>query len=323
MELAPEDFPLSLSQSKFMPKCLYGIGTLPEKEAVGIAMVGTRRPSSSAKELCRRLVKSLIGTNAVVVSGLAQGIDSYCHEAAIEYGIPTIAVIAQGLDVPIPGDRATLARQIIDKGGCILTEYEKDFPAYKGNFPARNRIISGLSQGTVLVQSKLKGGALITADNCLQENKPLLAVPGDFDSEVASGPNFYLDQGKAIPVFIPESLRLVAGLPQVKTNGSQGTAPSLAQVAATGCTLSPDALRLFKQFNGFRKTFPDLQRECNLKPVNILAILTELELAGLASTPDNFHFYFNGTPCLEQTILVNLARSRHRHRGGGVSVAVR
>lgn len=296
MELAPEDFPLSLSQSKFMPKCLYGIGTLPEKEAVGIAMVGTRRPSSSAKELCRRLVKSLIGTNAVVVSGLAQGIDSYCHEAAIEYGIPTIAVIAQGLDVPIPGDRATLARQIIDKGGCILTEYEKDFPAYKGNFPARNRIISGLSQAMVLVQSKLKGGALITTDYCLQENKPLLAVPGDFDSEVASGPNFYLDQGKAIPVFIPESLRLVAGLPQVKSNDSLCTAPSLSQVAATGCTLSPDALRLFKQFNGFRKTFPDLQRECNLKPVNILAILTELELAGLASTPDNFQFYFNGTP---------------------------
>ena len=277
MELAPEDFPLSLSQSKFMPKRLYGIGTLPEKEAVGIAMVGTRRPSSSAKELCRRLVKSLQG-------------------AAIEYGIPTIAVIAQGLDVPIPGDRATLARQIIDKGGCILTEYENDFPAYKGNFPARNRIISGLSQTTVLVQSKLKGGALITADYCLQENKPLLAVPGDFDSETASGPNFYLDQGKATPVFVPESLRLVAGLPQVKTNGSQGTAPSLAQVAATGCTLSPDALRLFKQFNGFRKTFSDLQRECNLKPVNILAILTELELAGLVSTPDNFQFYFNGTP---------------------------
>ena len=148
----------------------------------------------------------------------------------------------------------------------------------------------------VLVQSKLKGGALITTDYCLQENKPLLAVPGDFDSEVASGPNFYLDQGKAIPVFIPESLRLVAGLPQVKSNDSLCTAPSLSQVAATGCTLSPDALRLFKQFNGFRKTFPDLQRECNLKPVNILAILTELELAGLASTPDNFQFYFNGTP---------------------------
>ena len=163
-------------------------------------------------------------------------------------------------------------------------------------FPPRNRIISGLSQTTVLVQSKLKGGALITADYCLQENKPLLAVPGDFDSEVASGPNFYLDQGKATPVFVPESLRLIAGLPQVKTSGSKGTAPSLAQVAATGCTLSPDALHLFKQFNGFRKTFPDLQRECNLKPVNILAILTELELAGLASTPDNFQFYFNGTP---------------------------
>ena len=294
IEIDSESYPLSLGESKFKPAHLYCRGVLPPSNRIGIAMVGTRRPSSSARELCRRMVKSLVGTQAVVVSGLAQGIDSYCHEAALEFGIPTIAVIAQGLEAPIPGERAQLAERIVKAGGCILSEYQGDFAAHKGTFPARNRIISGLSRTTVLVQSKLKGGALITAEYCLQENKPLLAVPGDFDSETASGPNFYLDQGKATPVFVPESLRLVAGLPQVKSNDSLCTAPSLSQVAATGCTLSPDALRLFKQFNGFRKTFSDLQRECNLKPVNILAILTELELSGLVETPDNFQFYFNG-----------------------------
>ena len=295
MELEPENFPLELKQSKFRPNRLYGCGSLPPKESFGIAMVGTRRPTSSAKELCRRLVKSLQGTNAVVVSGLAQGIDSYCHEAAIEFGIPTIAVIAQGLDIPIPGERADLAKRIVEAGGCLLTEYENDFPAFKGNFPARNRIISGLSRAVILVQSKLKGGALITADYCLQEKKRLLAVPGDFDSENASGPNSYLDQGKASPLFLPESLSMVAGIPRIKSDCATPQAPSLTQIAATGCTLSTDALALFKQFNGFRKTFPDLQQECNFKPVNILAILTELELAGLVHTPDNFQFYFNGT----------------------------
>ena len=295
MELKPEHFPLAIAQSKFRPKLLYCLGNLPPKDSFGIAMVGTRRPSSSAKELCRRLVKSLIGTHAVVVSGLAQGIDSYCHEAALEYGIPTIAVIAQGLDIPIPGDRATLARQIVDKGGCILTEYERDFPAYKGNFPARNRIICGLSNVVVLVQSKLKGGALITADYCLQENKPLLAVPGDFDNEVASGPNLYLDQGKAKPIFLPESLRVVAGIPKVQSQENSAFATSLRQIEACGCHLSPDALALFSKFNGFRKTFPELQSECNLKTGNILAILTELELSGLVETRDNFQFYFNGS----------------------------
>ena len=292
--LEPNQYPLSLKESPLAPPLLYVRGNLPASDCIGIAMVGTRRPSSSARELCRRLVKSLQGTQAVVVSGLAQGIDYYCHEAALDFGIPTIAVIAQGLDVPIPGDRATLARRIIDAGGCIMTEYEEDFPSFKGNFPARNRIISGLSRTTVLVQSKAKGGALITADYCLQEKKLLLAIPGNFDSENSAGPNQYLDQGKAMPVFLPESLRTVAGFPKIKTESEKPAAISLSQIEATGCNLSNEALSLFKQFNGFKKTFQELQNECNLMPNNILAILTELELSGLVETPDNFQFYFNG-----------------------------
>ena len=292
--LEPKHFPLSLRESRLAPTLLYYRGTLPAKDRIGIAMVGTRRPTSSARELCRRLVKSLQGTQAVVVSGLAQGIDFYCHEAALDFGIPTIAVIAQGINVPIPGDRATLARRIIDAGGCIMTEYEEDFPSFKGNFPARNRIISGLSRTTVLVQSKAKGGALITADYCLQEKKLLLAIPGNFDSENSAGPNQYLDQGKAMPVFLPESLRTVAGCPKIKTESEKPAAVSLSQIEATGCNLSNEALSLFKQFNGFKKTFQELQNECNLMPNNILAILTELELSGLVETPDNFQFYFNG-----------------------------
>ena len=295
MQLDPENFPLSLAQSKFKPKLLYCHGKIPPKDSFGIAMVGTRRPSNSAKELCLRMVRSLQGTNAVVISGLAQGIDSYCHEAAIDCGIPTIAVIAQGFNVPIPGDRATLAKRIVEAGGCILTEYEADFPAYKGNFPARNRIISGLSKTTVLVQSKAKGGALITADYCLQENKPLLAVPGNFDSEIASGPNSYLDQGKATPIFLPESLRVIAGIPKLHGTTNEPVSTSLKQIEACGCHLSNEALALFKKFNGFRKTFTELQQECNSKTGNILAILTELELSGLVETRDNFQFYFNGS----------------------------
>ena len=177
-----------------------------------------------------------------------------------------------------------------------MTEYEEDFPSFKGNFPARNRIISGLSRATVLVQSKAKGGALITADYCLQENKLLIAVPGDFDSEAAAGPNKYLDQGKAKPVFVPESLRVVAGLPKTQTETHENAAVSLKQIEAIGCNLSLEALALFKQFNGFKKTFQELQNECNLKSNNILAILTELELSGLVETRDNFQFYFNGEP---------------------------
>ncbi|MBR3669288.1 MAG: DNA-processing protein DprA [Fibrobacter sp.] len=291
-EIDANEFPLSLAQSKFSPKRLYVAGSIPKATKdgtplVGIAMVGTRRPSSSATELCRRLVFSLKGTNAVIVSGLAQGIDSLCHEAAIEAGLPTIAVLAQGLATHVEGSRGDLLERILDAGGAVISQFEPDVPAYKGNFIARNKIISGLCQATVIVQSKKKGGALLTAGFCIEEQKTLLAVPGNFDSEVAAGPNALLDSGKAEPIFIPESLRKLVGIQEPE-------ALSLHGLPDTGCTLSEPARELFTQMRGFRKTIDDIERSTSLKTAELLAILTELEIAGLISTQDNFQFYFDG-----------------------------
>lgn len=287
-ELTPEDYPLQLDQSKFKPKRLFSKGRLPDANKVGIAMVGTRRPSASAEELCKRLIYSLKGTKAVIVSGLAQGIDYLCHKAAFEAGIPTVAVLAQGLNAKIEGDRGTLAKKILQSGGALISEYEGECPAYKGNFVARNRIISGLSQATVIVQCHKKSGALITAEYTLSEGKPLFAVPGNFDCENYSGPNALLDAGKATPVFIPENLRSVIGLPREECETSVG------QLQQYGITLSNNAKSVFSQFNGFRKTFAELQHETDFTAPELLAILTELEISGLVSSKDNFQFYFNG-----------------------------
>ena len=251
-------------------------------------MVGTRRPGNSAQELCRRLVGALRGTHAIVVSGLAQGIDSLCHEAALEAGIPTVAVLAQGLGTKIEGSRGDLARRILERGGALVSEFEPDMPAYKGNFPARNRIISGMSRATVIVQSKAKGGALITAEFTRKEGKPLYAIPGDFDSEVAGGTNDLLDRELAKPVFRPKSLVSVLGLPR---RGGQ----SITAIESAGCTLGKNAKALFAKVNGYRKTFPELQAESGFNIGELLAILTELEIAGLAHTEDNFMFHFNGS----------------------------
>ncbi len=252
-------------------------------------MVGTRRPSSNGRELCRRLVKSLEGTKAVIVSGLAQGIDFYCHEAALDFGIPTVAVLAQGLEASIQGSRKVLAERILEAGGALISEYEGDFASFKGCFVARNKIISGLSKCTVIVQSKVKGGALLTGEFTRQEGKPLYACPGDFDSEVAGGTNQLLDQGLASPVFAPESLYKILGLP--RTQGQ-----SIAGLETAGCNLTQGAKDLFFKFRGFRKTFTEIQSTMTLPTPQLLAILTELEIAGLAQSSDNFQFYFNGEP---------------------------
>ena len=282
-----DHFPLLLGSSIYRPNRLFFKGNLPE--GIGVAMVGTRRPSSNGRELCRRLVKSLKGTKAVVVSGLAQGIDFYCHEAALDFGIPTVAVLAQGLEAAIQGSRKVLAERILEEGGAIVSEYEGDFASFKGCFVARNKIISGLSKCTVIVQSKVKGGALLTGEFTRQEGKPLYACPGDFDSEVAGGTNQLLDQGLASPVFVPENLYKVLGLPR-----SQGQ--SIAELETAGCNLTQGAKDLFFMFRGFRKTFTEIQSTMTLPTPQLLAILTELEIAGLAQSSDNFQFYFNGEP---------------------------
>ncbi len=286
-QLSPEQYPLLLKESKFKPKQLFCKGTLPAEGAIGIAMVGTRRPTASAEELCRRLVCSLKGTNAVVVSGLAQGIDSYCHKAALDCGIPTLAVLAQGLDAKIEGERAIIAERILESGGALLSEYEGNAPAFKGRFIARNRIICGLSQSTLVVQSRKTGGALITAQYCIDEGKALLAIPGSFDCDLYSGTNALLDSGRAKPVFTPESLRSVAGFPLLE-------GAKIEQISSSGVVLSAGAQKVFDRFNGFRKTFSELQQEFEFKAPELLAILTELEISGLVTSKDNFQFYFNG-----------------------------
>ena len=286
-ELARDNYPLILGTSKFCPKRLFCKGALPSADKIGIAMVGTRRPTASAEELCKRLVASLKGTNAIVISGLAQGIDCYCHKAALEAGIPTIAVLAQGLNAKIDGERASIAERILQAGGALLSEYEGDAPAYKGCFIARNRIISGLSQATLVVQSRKKGGALITAQYCIDEGKLLLAIPGNFDCDLYSGTNALLDSGHAKPVFIPENLRLAAGVPL--TEGAK-----IEQLTTCGVELSSGAQKVLERFKGFRKTFSELQEDFGFKAPELLAILTELEISGLVTSKDNFQFYFNG-----------------------------
>ena len=166
------------------------------KEERLIAVVGTRNPSSYGKLCCEYMVKKMSCANITIVSGFAKGIDSIAHKTSLLTEGKTIAVIASGLDIVYPASNLSLYREIEEKG-LILSEYEAGVKPFKSNFPQRNRIIAGLSRGTIVVESKDRGGSLITADLALEFNRDVYAVPGDVFSEYSKGCNNLIRDSRA------------------------------------------------------------------------------------------------------------------------------
>lgn len=189
------------------PECLKEISNPPEKlyykgnlellkSERMIAVVGTRNPSSYGKLCCEYMIKKMSKANITIVSGFAKGIDSIAHKTSLLTGTKTIAVIASGLDIVYPASNLSLYKEIEEKG-LILTEYEAGTKPFKGNFPQRNRIIAALSKGVIVVESKDRGGSLITADLALEYNRDVYAIPGDIFSEYSKGCNNLIRDAKA------------------------------------------------------------------------------------------------------------------------------
>ncbi len=190
-------YPQCLKEISNPPLKLYYKGNLDLlKEERLIAVVGTRNPSSYGKLCCEYMVKKMTSANITIVSGFAKGIDSIAHKTSLLAGGKTIAVIASGLDIVYPASNLSLYREIEEKG-LILSEYEAGVKPFKFNFPQRNRIIAGLSKGTIVVESKDRGGSLITADLALEFNRDVYAVPGDVFSEYSKGCNNLIRDSKA------------------------------------------------------------------------------------------------------------------------------
>ena len=190
-------YPECLKEISNPPLKLYYKGNLDLlKDERLIAVVGTRNPSSYGKLCCEYMVKKMSRANITIVSGFAKGIDSIAHKTSLLTEGKTIAVIASGLDIVYPASNLSLYREIEEKG-LILSEYEAGVKPFKSNFPQRNRIIAGLSKGTIVVESKDRGGSLITADLALEFNRDVYAVPGDVFSEYSKGCNNLIRDSRA------------------------------------------------------------------------------------------------------------------------------
>lgn len=210
-------YPALLREIDASPPVLYLKGALSEADQFALAVVGTRNVDNYGQQVTERLATELARGQVSVVSGLALGIDALAHNAALEAGGRTIAVLACGLDIVYPAKNAKLARRIVESGqGALLSEYPLGVQPESGNFPARNRIISGLSQGVLVVEAGEQSGALITAGFALKQGREVFAVPGNIFSSRNLGSNRLIRDG-ARPVLeindILEALNLFM-LPQ-------------------------------------------------------------------------------------------------------------
>jgi len=200
-----EAYPQRLKSFPDSPLLLFGKGTIDCNPVRMLAVVGTRKCSEFGKEFTRQLVERLKDMDCTLVSGLALGIDTAAHRAAVEFGLPTLGVLGHGFNTLYPYQNRALAEEMQKKGG-LLTEFLFASPPDAENFPKRNRIVAGICDALVVVETALKGGARITAEIANAYNKDVMAVPGRPGDLQSLGCNYLIRENKAILINTPEDL---------------------------------------------------------------------------------------------------------------------
>lgn len=201
-----DEYPALLKEIYYAPAIIFVKGTLQRSDAQSISIVGTRRCTVYGRLTTENFARTFANCGIIVTSGLAYGIDQTAHSTAIEAGGVTYAVIASGIDCILPLDANKKANKIIDSGGAIISEYKCGTKAQTGYFPQRNRIISGISKAVLVVESGVKGGALITAKFALEQSREVFAVPGNISLEKCKGTNLLIKSSEAVPALSPESM---------------------------------------------------------------------------------------------------------------------
>ena len=202
--ISPE-YPSAMGETFDPPAVLYVRGEIRDTDERSVAVIGTRSPTTYGTEVTRRLAGDLARNQVTVVSGLARGVDGTAHQAALDAGGRTIAVLGSGLDTIYPAEHVSLAREIVEHG-ALVSEFPLGTRPDARNFPRRNRIISGLTLGTVVVEAPFKSGAMLTVEHAVQQNRDVFAVPGPIMSETSSGTNWLIQQGAKLVTEVSDIL---------------------------------------------------------------------------------------------------------------------
>lgn len=264
------DYPINLRNIHDPPPVLYIKGALLPEDDWAIALVGTRHASVYGKEAARHLATDLAQRGVTVVSGLAAGIDAAAHQAALDAGGRTLAVLGSGVDVIYPPQNRRLAEQI-ETQGALISEYPLGKPPDRSNFPPRNRVISGLSLGTVVVEAGLRSGALITSDFAAEQGREVFAVPGSIFQRGCEGTNHLIQQGAKPALAVSDILE--------ELNIARMSQQAEVRAAVPTTSLEQTVLDLL----GSEPLHVDeLSRSASLPAYTVAGALALLELKGLA-----------------------------------------
>jgi DNA processing protein len=196
--LTDKDYPKRLLNCYDSPTLLFYKGNADLNASRIIAVIGTRSHTDYAKQVTEKLIKDMASHSVTVVSGLAFGVDAIAHKSAIKNQLPTVGVLAHGLDQVYPAEHVSLAKDMINHGGGLLTEFGSHTKPDKHNFPTRNRIVAGMSDATVVIETSLKGGSMITAELANGYNKDVFAIPGKITDHKSAGCNYLIRNNKAL-----------------------------------------------------------------------------------------------------------------------------
>jgi DNA processing protein len=266
-------YPVHLKNIHDPPPFFYMMGELWKKDDRSIAVVGTRRPTFYGKQVARELAGDLARAQMTVVSGFAMGIDQIAHRAALDAGGRTIAVLGTGIDIDYPHGSMEL-KEAISAQGAVITEFPMGTPAAPENFPRRNRLISGLSAGVLVVEAAEKSGSLITAGLALEQGKDVFAVPGSIHSEFSRGSHYLIKCGAKLVEKVSDILEEVDGQFQAAISFSE---PPLLQ------DLPPDEKKIYDILSVEPVHLDDISIQLNWPPHRSSDLLLRLELKGLVS----------------------------------------
>lgn len=262
-------YPASLRRIPDPPALLYLRGQLPKRDM--FAIVGSRRASNRGRKVARDIARDLAEAGLTIVSGLARGIDTAAHQGCLDGGAPTVAVLGCGIDRIYPPENADLFRQII-RCGAVLSEYPPGAPPLAGHFPGRNRIISGLSLGVLIVEAAAGSGSLHTAEFALETGREVFAVPNPVDAPTSAGVNQLIKDGAHV---VTESRDILDHLhPGYRCKPAGRTAKEAEQ-------LSAKQKNILNLLDFEPRHIDEILRNCGLTPPELSDILLHLELSGL------------------------------------------